>query len=84
MAASSWPGTQLDLKISQSVEEAETTCADPNHREECAVAWDVVEELFAARADLLYKQRFSPPRSKARKDLRPENPEHRDTSTRDE
>lgn len=74
-AAPNWPTPDLDAKISKGIKEAEATCAEPNHTGECAVAWDVVEELFAARADLIYKQRFFAPSARL-KAFCAENPGH--------
>eukprot|EP00271_Cylindrocystis_brebissonii_P017381 TRINITY_DN4512_c0_g1_i1.p1 TRINITY_DN4512_c0_g1~~TRINITY_DN4512_c0_g1_i1.p1 ORF type:complete len:128 (-),score=17.69 TRINITY_DN4512_c0_g1_i1:436-819(-) len=38
------------IDIAKSIEEAQAVCADPNNTEECAVAWDEVEELSAEAA----------------------------------
>jgi hypothetical protein len=39
---------QLDAKIASAIKEAESACKDGAAAEDCATAWDEVEELSAA------------------------------------
>lgn len=47
---STGPATPSDIsdKLSESIKEAEETCADEKGTAECAAAWDNVEEISAA------------------------------------
>ncbi|CAD6337250.1 unnamed protein product [Miscanthus lutarioriparius] len=47
---STGPATPPDIsdKLSESIKEAEETCADQKGTAECAAAWDNVEEISAA------------------------------------
>lgn len=43
--------TELETAIAQALEEARTACQNAgNNSNECAVAWDIVEELQAERS----------------------------------
>eukprot|EP00897_Mesotaenium_endlicherianum_P000757 jgi/Mesen1/10682/ME000009S10471 len=57
---SSSPSSTLDLNqmIREGIQNAESACSDPNS-EECAVAWDEVEELTTAAADRRQREKDS-------------------------
>eukprot|EP00270_Netrium_digitus_P001903 TRINITY_DN120_c0_g1_i3.p1 TRINITY_DN120_c0_g1~~TRINITY_DN120_c0_g1_i3.p1 ORF type:complete len:144 (-),score=27.10 TRINITY_DN120_c0_g1_i3:340-732(-) len=52
---------ELSEKIAEGVANAQVTCDDPNATVECAAAWDEVEELSTAAADLKAKAKTSDP-----------------------
>ncbi|PWZ55678.1 Calvin cycle protein CP12-1, chloroplastic [Zea mays] len=71
--AASSPPTPPDLakKVSESIKQAQETCADDPVSGECVAAWDEVEELSAAASHLRDRQKGADPLEEYCKD----NPE---------
>ncbi|KAF0915425.1 hypothetical protein E2562_036277 [Oryza meyeriana var. granulata] len=62
---------ELALKVSESIKQAEETCAGDPEGGECAAAWDEVEELSAAASHARDRKKDSDPLEEYCKD----NPE---------
>uniref|UniRef100_J3LN27 CP12 domain-containing protein n=2 Tax=Oryza brachyantha TaxID=4533 RepID=J3LN27_ORYBR len=62
---------ELAQKVSESIKQAEETCADDPEGGECAAAWDEVEELSAAASHARDRKKDSDPLEEYCKD----NPE---------
>ncbi|KAF8721529.1 hypothetical protein HU200_023036 [Digitaria exilis] len=71
--ASSSPATPSDLanKVSESIKQAQETCADDPVSGECVAAWDEVEELSAAASHARDRKKGADPLEEYCKD----NPE---------
>ena len=71
--AASSPATPPDLanKVSESIKQAQETCADDPVSGECVAAWDEVEELSAAASHARDRQKGADPLEEFCKD----NPE---------
>ncbi|KAL5217276.1 hypothetical protein ABZP36_017960 [Zizania latifolia] len=73
VAAAASPSTPPELaqKVSESIKQAEETCAEDPVGGECAAAWDEVEELSAAASHVRDRKKDSDPLEEYCKD----NPE---------
>lgn len=55
--SSTGPSINVGDKVAQGIEEAQQTCAGNESSEECAAAWDEVENLSATAADQKQKNK---------------------------
>jgi hypothetical protein len=55
--SSTGPAINVGDKVAQGIEEAQQTCAGNESSEECAAAWDEVENLSATAADQKLKNK---------------------------